>query len=222
MQTPWWVRNIAVSGRFLPLGTQGGFNLPDQYGDVPLVSGSWTGMGMAVAWTPLTVKESDIPLPPGFTAEEFENLSPGNRRMQALLAATFCTSFASEIAVNDRGVQTARGWIHQNYMQIPRLMVLKAQALIAYFHPLIIRSALLGFFAFAALPRGRPVLFIVSPIAALYVLAVMLTHVVLARFLVPILPMLFLADALGAAAILRLLANVIRSSHLRRLERNGK
>ena len=29
---PWWVRNIAVTGTFMPLGTQGGINLPMGFG----------------------------------------------------------------------------------------------------------------------------------------------------------------------------------------------
>ena len=216
VQLPWWIRNVSISGRFLPLGTQGGFNLPDQYSDTALSQSSWTGTGMVNAWTPLTIKDSEIRPPAGFTEESFQKLSGGSRREKALFAATFCTSLQSEIAVSDRGMHAGLQWIRSNYAKIPRLMLLKAQTLIAYFHPRVIASAALSLLGFIVLPKARRVSVYALLIAAIYVLAVSLTHVVLARFLVPILPMLFLGDAIGAAAIARLIANMIRSTHAER------
>jgi hypothetical protein len=174
---------------------------------------------MAIAWTPLTTPDAAIPLPAGFTPEQFDALAPGDRRLQTLLAATFCTSLDSEIAVNDCGVRSARRWIHLHYPQIPRLMLGKALALIQYFHPLVISSVLLGVVAFALLRDARRILRFAWLIIAFYVLAIMFTHVVLARFLVPILPMLFLVSALGAAAVFRLIANFIRFTNRRRAGR---
>jgi hypothetical protein len=170
-------------------------------------------MGMAIAWTPLSIKDSDIHPPAGFTGESFERLDPGDRRMQRLHADVLCNSLESEIAVSDRGTQVARRWIQNNYQEIPRLMLLKVQALTAYFHPLVISSVALALVGFVALPEARRVLVYAVLMAAFYAIAISLTHVVLARFLVPVLPMIFLADALGVAGIARLIANVIRSTH---------
>ncbi len=213
VQLPWWVRNVSISSRFLPLGTQGGFNLPDEYGDVALTHGSWTGKGMALAWTPLSVKDSDICPPAGFTDTSFESLCPGDRRTQNLFAATFCTSIESEIAVNDCGTRAARRWIRSNYREIPRLMLLKLKTLPAFFHPLVITSGVLALVGFIALAESRRLLTYAALVAACYAFAVSLTHVVLARFLVPLLPMIFLADAAGVAGIARLMAKAVRSVH---------
>ena len=42
VMSPWWIRNITVTGAFMPLGTQGGINLPMGFGPRALASeGIW-------------------------------------------------------------------------------------------------------------------------------------------------------------------------------------
>ena len=210
-QMPWWARNIAVSHRFLPLGTQGGFNLPDEYGDTALSQGNWTGRGMANVWTPPRIKESDIAVPAGYSEESFQKLWFGDRRTGALFDAVFCRSLDDEIQVSDRGTQAACAWIVGHPAQIPGIMLLKAKAL-AYFPVPLFAAAILTLLGLFVLRQARPMLVYALLMAGFYALSVILTHVVLARFLVPMLPMVYLGCAIGVAAIGRLIANAIRAT----------
>ncbi len=59
---PWWIRNCAVTGKLMPLGTQGGINLPIGYSDSALASGGvWTPDAARRFWaehaTPITELE---------------------------------------------------------------------------------------------------------------------------------------------------------------------
>jgi 4-amino-4-deoxy-L-arabinose transferase-like glycosyltransferase len=215
-QLPWWARNIDVSGRFLPLGTQGGFNLPDEYGDIVLQHHSWIGLGIGQAWTPLSVPDRDIPRPPGFTEESFAKLYDGNRRMQAMTAASVCGSLQSEIAVSDRGTQTALHWIRTHRRLIPELMLYKAEELVAYFHIPLIVSGLIAVIGFAALPAHRRLLVFLAAIVVMYFGVVSLTHVVHARFLIPILPAVYIGNSIGVSAMAGIPLKIMRSEFLRK------
>ena len=208
VQAPWFARNIAVSGRMLPMGTQGGYNAPDDYGDLALANrGSWTGQGILNAWLPPSGTNSLIAIPPGYTKESFGSLwSTGftDLRYGALIYAAVCTSLQSEIAVSDAGQQAATAWLRVNYSKVPKLMVEKAITLTRFERPFLAAAAALCMVGFFYLPELRITILCMGLLIAGCVLSVMLTHVVFYRFLIPLLPPLYTGVALGFVAIARL------------------
>ncbi|MGA2131070.1 MAG: hypothetical protein ABSH50_02035 [Bryobacteraceae bacterium] len=212
VQMPWWVRNITVSGRLMPLGTQGGVSLPDEYGDVALdTGGEWTGRGIRDAWIPPSQANRPIPIPPGFSEESFQKLwtaNPGDdasdHRFDAMLYAAVCTSLESEIEVSAAGQRAAVAWVRANYAKVPGLMARKAFALTFSKRRYLAVALLLGVIGFLGFPKLRRTISCLALLIASYVLAVALTHVVYNRFLLPILPPLYLGTAWGISAIARL------------------
>lgn len=223
IQTPWWVRNIEISGRFLPLGTQGGFNLPDEYGDTAIEHrGAWAGWGIRDAWIPVSSATRPIGIPSGFSRESFRKIWPSdssddanNYRSAATLYAAVCTSLQSEIAVSSAGQRAAIAWIRANYSKLPELMAMKILALTftrRRYLTVALLLAMVGFIQLRKAPRTRLCLVFLM---ASYVLAIALTHVVPGRFLVPILPPLYVCMACGTTAILRYVASRTRTASTR-------
>src|SRR5262249_5498009 len=76
--SPWWVRNCIVLRDFMPLGTQGGFNLPDEDSDVAVKTGGvWSGLAMRQVWAQ---RFDDTTLMPYLRREGF----PQERRLREL------------------------------------------------------------------------------------------------------------------------------------------
>jgi hypothetical protein len=59
---PWWIRNCAVLDGFLPLGTQGGRNLPLGYSDLAVAAGGvWTPEGTGRWWSEHETRFAGLP-----------------------------------------------------------------------------------------------------------------------------------------------------------------
>jgi len=211
VQMPWWIRNVAVSGQFLPLGTQGGFNLPDEYGQYALGVGTqWTGKGIRDAWIPPSEASRPIPIPPGFSQESFYqlwpftvNYDPNDHRLAALIYASVCTSLSSEIAVSSAGQHAAVDWIRANSSKLPGLMAAKAITLTMGRRRFLLIGALLLLLAYIRMRQKRRIMVCLVALIACYVGAVTLTHVIIGRFLLPVLPSLYVGMALGISSIVR-------------------
>jgi len=211
VQMPWWVRNVAVSGQFLPLGTQGGFNLPDEYGPYALGIGTqWTGKGIRDAWIPPSEATRPIPIPAGFSQEFFYqlwpstvNYDPNDHRLAAVMYATVCTSLSSEIAVSAAGQRAALEWVRTNSSKLPRLMATKAITLTMGRRGFLAIGALLLLIAYIRMRHRRRIILCLVSLIACYVWAVTLTHVIVGRFLLPILPSLYVGMALGVSAMVQ-------------------
>ena len=205
IQMPWWVRNIAVSGRLMPLGTQGGINLPDEYGDIALqTGGAWTGQGIRDAWIPPSKANRPILIPVGFSKESFEKLWPSDTndyRFDAMIYAAVCTSLQSEIAVSLAGQHTAMTWAKANYIKLPRLIVEKLFT--QFKHRYLALVALLGVIGFFGEPKLARTVSYLGLLIASYFLGIAVTHADY-RFLVSILPPLYVGMALGIASIVPL------------------
>jgi hypothetical protein len=200
VQLPWWARNVAVSHRFLPLGTQGGFNLPDEYGDAALTTGGqWTGQGISDVWVPH--HGDTVPAPPGYPPADFANFRCWPW-YAATLVAFVCSTTASEVAVSDAGTRAAVAWIRTHPTAIPGLWGARVWHL-AMGDPALSAAVLVALPIVWIRRRDlRRTLVGLTGLAGAYVLAVALTHVVFARFLVPILPPMYLLVATGVAALL--------------------
>jgi hypothetical protein len=211
IQIPWWARNITVSGRLVPLGTQGGFNLPDEYSDVALQeAGVWTGRGLRDAWIPQAEANHPTPIPPGLSEESFRKLWPSSGtgdanqlRSAATLYAAVCVSLQSEIVVSSAGQQAAIAWVRNHYTKVPMLMAEKVVSLTFSRRRYLAVTLLFGVIGLFNAPKPRRVSYCLASLIASYVLAIALTHVVYGRFLVPILPSLYIAMVWGIAAIAR-------------------
>jgi hypothetical protein len=202
VQLPWWVRNIEVSGRMMPLGTQGGFNLPDEYGPVAIhYRGVWTGKGMRDALTP---PGTNPPLPQGYTEQTFATLwNPPDRRFDVMIDRSVCTSLASEIELSETGQRAAVQWVRSNYRLIPQLMVEKVWMQTSKLRLPIAAAVVIGCLGFWRLSDHRRIILLQAALIGLYFLAIAMTHVVYARFLVPILPPFYLVVTLGTVAAFR-------------------
>ena len=196
-QLPWWARNVWVAGRFLPLGTQGGLNLPDEYGSwAVFYDGLWTGRAMDEAWMPHA--SGPIPLPPGYTEAEFAAFQ-GDRRHHAMLVAAVCTSTASEVAVSRAGTRAAVTWVRSHPLAVPGLMAAKAWTLFRGGAPILTIAAACVVAAYVRRPAHRATLASLAGLAGCYVLSVLVTHVVYERFVVPLLPPVYVLIAVGTA-----------------------
>jgi hypothetical protein len=154
----------------MPLGTQGGINLPIGYSDSALVSGG--------IWTPDAARR--------FWAE---HATPITER----------DDIRGETAKAEVGQRAALAWALSNLARLPALMALKARDLWndPWSDP---RRGLLVLFALAALPwglrEGRESL-VLWAVLALNTAGVMLTYGDGVRFLVPVKPLLFALVGLG-------------------------
>jgi hypothetical protein len=200
VQLPWWARNVVVAHRFVPLGTQGGYNLPDQYGSwAVFYGGEWTGRGIRDAWTPDATHPA--PLPPGYTEAEFNAFWGGDRRVHAVVAASTGVSTASELAVSDAGMRAAVAWVRAHPAAVPGLMVAKAVTLFRHHWMVLITpviAAVVGWTG-GGVPGGATLR--LAGLAATYVLGVAVTHVVYERFLIPLLPAAYLVAAAGLGSL---------------------
>ena len=201
VQLPWWTRNVIVAGRFVPLGTQGGFNLPDEYGPAAVrTGGNWDGSGIRDVWLPPTRPAAD---PPGWTDVQLNQVNPGDRRWAILLVDFTCTSTAAEVAVNAAGTRAVATWVAHHSSELPVLFARKLWTLTDGHRRLLLGLAVVIALGVWRSPRDRPVLWKWLAWAVLYAAAVGLTHVLGDRFLVPAMPPLNLAVAVSVAAVLR-------------------
>ena len=195
VQVPWWTRNVVVANRFVPLGTQGGFNLPDEYGPAAVrTGGEWDGSGIRDAWLP---PDRPAPLPPGWTEARLARMAQGDRRWSILLVDFTCTSTADELAVNAAGTHAALDWVCHHPADVPPLFARKVWALTDGHRAWLAVAAALTGVAFWRSPAERPLLRRLAAWVLLYAAAVGLTHVLGDRFLVPMMPPLYLAVAIG-------------------------
>ena len=202
VQVPWWARNVAVAGgRLVPLGTQGGFNLPDEYGPAAVAAdGVWTGEGITAAW--LASGHADLH-PPGYTEAQIAALLRASRPFAALIVAFSCTSTADELAVADVGQRAAARWVRANPGRVPGLVLAKAWSLSAEHRGLLSAAAAAVGVGLWRSPRHRRPLALLVAVILAYGVTVALTHVVVGRFLVPALPAAYAAVSVAVAAIVR-------------------
>ncbi len=198
IQSPWWIRNLHLAHQ-MPLGTQGGFNLPDEYSDHAIeVRGGWDGDGMGWVWThrpDATPEEIAGHLPP-----QVAIMRPDHPRAAAATYATMCESLDTEIAVAKIGTSAGLTWIKSHPLQLPELFVMKIVTQIGYDRWWI--GALSALTAVGLL-LSRPSRFPLSLVAiiCIYIAGIGLTHAMPGRFLVPILPPLYVLAAAGIVAI---------------------
>jgi hypothetical protein len=207
VQMPWWVRNVEISGQMMPLGTQGGFNLPDEYGPMAVKHrGVWTGQGMRDALTP---PGTPVRLPPGYTEQTFATLwqtpdpNAPDRYFDVMIDRAVCTSLASEIEVSQIGQRAAKDWVRDNYRLIPKLMVEKIWMQTKSERTYLAGAIVIGCVGFWRLRAHRRIILLQTILIAVYVLAIAMTHVVYARFIVPILPPVYVVGMLGILAMIR-------------------
>jgi len=191
----------------LPLGTQGGVNLPDEYGDNAMVNrGVWTGRGIRDAWTLVQPVGQPIALPAGMSASDFSKLWPWdvtNQRAQAVMVALSGTSLESEIAVSDAGKHAAIEWIRTHYLQIPQLMIEKAWTLTRDVRVALSIAILISAIGCFGSPEQRRIIFCMATLIGLYVLLIMVTHVVHLRFVILVFPPLYVGVTLGISAMVQ-------------------
>jgi hypothetical protein len=198
IQCPWWFRNLHLAHQ-MPLGTQGGFNLPDEYSDHAIeVRGGWDGDGMGYVWThrpDATPEEIAGHLPP-----QIAIMRPDHPRAAAATYATMCESLDSEIAVAKLGTASGLAWIKSNPLKLPELFVMKIVTQISYDRWWI---GSLSALAAIGLLLSRPNQFSLAMIAMvfIYMAGIGLTHAMPGRFLVPVLPPLYVLATAGILAI---------------------
>ena len=200
-QAPWWARNMIVSHRFLPLGTQGGFNLPDEYSDLALhTRGLWNGAEMERLWqaTAITPAQRAERSSPKEVA-----LWPDQPLWAQLLYAVNCESMQTEIAVADLGQHAAVAWIRTHPARLPALFVEKIITLTIAHRGWLATLALLASGTLLADTARRRAAGRVALLVAVYAIGIGLTHVVAGRFLVPILPPLYVLAAAGPGEAIR-------------------
>lgn len=166
---PWWARNCAVLGRFMPLGTQGGVNLPLGYSDIALASGGvWRPEGAAAFWAPFE---------PGFAA-----LPPLQAERERAIV----------------GQRQAAEWIAAHPWKLPALAVSKLVDLWRNPFPFRFGLALAAL-ALAALAHSfrRVPCLALWALLAFDSFGVMATYADGARFLVPVLPVLHILIGIG-------------------------
>ena len=165
---PWWVRNCVVLGRFMPLGTQGGINLPLGYSDVALSEGGvWKDSQRL--WAPY--------------ASRFEGLDPlSEERERALFGQQLALSWMKE-----HPAAVPR-------LALLKLADLWRFALPGSQGWLVLLLALPGL----ALLRTRPALAGLWSLPLFQSAAVAATYGDGVRFLIPVTPVLIMLVAIGA------------------------
>jgi hypothetical protein len=128
-------------------------------------------------------------------------LAPGDRRLQLLTVAYSCTSTASEVAVCKAGTQAAVRWLRQHPLAVPGLIADKIMALVRIDPPLLAVATAIIALGFWRSPRQRRALALLCFWVLTYALAVGLTHMESVRFLIPAMPALYLAVAIGGVSI---------------------
>ncbi len=216
LQAPWWIRNIRVSGQNLPLGTQGGFNLPDEYNDHAIgARGLWTNAtGIRDAWMEHTPGRQPIVIPAGYSEQSFLKMWPYSRdeRLAATVFAATSESLESEIAVANAGRDAAKEWVRANYGKVPLLMAWRVIMLTKWHRRFLAFSFCLGAFAYFRIRKLRRSLLCLMGLLAAYCAGIACTHIMLNRFLVPALPIVYVIAALGVASAMRGLQSTLRVS----------
>ena len=206
IQLPWWTRNVAVAHRFVPLGTQGGINLPDEYSDEAVLRrGLWTGHEMNRLWaaTAVTAQQRAERARPQVLA-----LWPGEPDFAAVIDAVNCESLQTELDVADVGQRAGLRWIRTHPLQLPRLFIDKLITQTIAARGWLTLLVGFGCGTLLADPPRRRLAARVALLGVAYAVGIGLTHAVAGRFLVPVLPPLYVLAAAGTGEWLRRLLRV--------------
>jgi 4-amino-4-deoxy-L-arabinose transferase-like glycosyltransferase len=199
VQVPWWLRNIAIAHEMMPLGTQGGFNLPDEYSDHAVAThGAWDGDGMGWAWsTRAGATPAEVA---GHFSAVVAGMRPAHPRSGDAIYATMCGTLSSEIAVAKVGSHSGIRWIASHPRRLPALFLMKIVTQIKYNGWWMLCLAVAGA-AGLLLMRQRPVQLALLILIGSYLVGIGLTHTMPERFLVPMLPPLYALAAAGLAGL---------------------
>ncbi len=202
----WWIRNCYVLKAFMPLGTQAGINLPDEYSNAAVESGGvWSGRGLRDVWAKHWGDEALLPYlgSEGFPPpEQLRPLWAGDDAGYGWMVYSLVTGHIDLERETARAGQWAGiGWILDHPLHVPGLMLAKAWNELS---PLWI-SLLPALAAGVTLifTRHDPLVRSVWWLLAFGVIAVMLTHSVGGRFLSPYAPALYLLSGVGISVLLR-------------------
>jgi hypothetical protein len=214
--SPWWIRNCIVLESAMPLGTQGGFNLPDEYGEIAWNNrGRYTGQGIGVAWErrlndePALNQEYEAA---ALSSSELESLGHGRGvAFGKALFANCCGSIRLEREICLAGESDGMRWIRSNFTRIPRFAFRKFRSECEPWKIVLIPQLVLALFALVRADTRRWAL------AMLVVFlggidTVMLTHSVGGRFIVPFLPALYILSSIGAVHLVLFLKSMFRES----------
>ena len=188
---PWWVRNYIVLGKFMPLGTQGGVNLPDGYSDLAVeYRGNWTGSAKARIWESYT-KVNDV---------------------------TWLTPLEIERTKAEVGQREALRWIRNHRAQLPQLAIRKA---VTEWRGWQSRGmlVLLGLCMLGSLLNWRrhPQVIVLWFVIIANTLTIMATWAMYGRFLIPVLFPCYILIGVGITEWLR--ATRLLDDYLGRLGR---
>jgi hypothetical protein len=174
---PWGIRNVAVTGAFFPLGTQGGMNSVEGYSDETLAAGGLSNL------------------------HAFARV---NSKAQAICAERALMGIQCEVFSAQFTQQEARRWIGENLMKIPELALLKLHSL--WYRDTTLFQRWLAAFAFLGLlcATSYALRYSVLVPCVSITLGVMATWSAMnGRFLVPLHPAL----ALGVVGIFQRLSS---------------
>lgn len=182
---PWWVRNIAVLDRWMPLGGQGAASLRGGYSDEALADhGNW---------------HSD--------AED--------RIQKALSEDPNSKEWSTaqrEVALADRASLETRDWIQNHLAEMPRLLAMRiATHWGPYFGPsLFWRIGILAGFITLLMHRRRESTWLIG-LPIINTLTILCLYETGGRFLVPLYGVLYAVAAIGVCGILRAMFAPLRS-----------
>ncbi|AMV32932.1 hypothetical protein VN12_12460 [Pirellula sp. SH-Sr6A] len=186
VQSPWWIRNSLVLGRFQPLGTKGSTTLLGGYCDESVASrGEWQ-------FAPERRLRALIPPP-----------------VESNHASDW---IANELAIAAQAAEEVRGWTTENMSILPGLMV---QRVVTEWNPYTGKALLLKIFALLGaiglVFRDRRTLAWLAVPLLMQTIVTALTYSVGGRFLVPVYGCVYLLAVIGMAELARLSQQAIRS-----------
>jgi hypothetical protein len=205
VQTPWWIRNCIVLESAMPLGTQGGFNLPDEYSETAWNNrGLHSGQGIGVAW------EGRLHDEPALN-QEYDTAAISNSELDILgrhngvaygkaVFALVCGSLRLERELCLTGQSESMRWIRANITRIPRLAFRKFRSECEPWKAFLFPRIALAFLSLL-MPTTRRWGLAVLTVFLGGIATVMATHAVGGRFIVPFLPALYVLSSIGAARL---------------------
>jgi hypothetical protein len=171
---PWCVRNCIVLGKFMPLGTQGGWGLPLGYSDVAVEE---RGMAHTAAIQRIWESYSKVNDVTGLTPLEIE-------RTQA-----------------EVGQREAIRWMRDHWAELPQLAFSKARTECKSWRPRH-KLVIFGILMLGGLVtwRRNPQALVLLVMVVANTLTIMVTYSALGRFLVPVLFPCYILIGVGVAA----------------------
>jgi hypothetical protein len=158
---PWWARNCIVTGRFMPLGTQGGTALPGGYSDLCVeLRGNWAQQAIRRIWASYS-QANDV---------------------------TRLTLLETELTRGDLGQREAVRWMKEHWATLPRFALRKAvtewrawqSRRILVLFGLLMLGSLLNW-------RRHPQAIVLWFVIVANTLVVMATYAMYGRYLIPVL-----------------------------------